>query len=76
MAGQAARIIVAAIVVAFAAYDTRAAESHDQRFLEGLRERRLSELAAEFCQERLASQDLSPSEGAALAIELARCRAG
>jgi hypothetical protein len=53
-----------------------AADSHDIRFLEGLRQRRLFELAAGFCEQRLADQNLSPADRAIFTIELARSDAG
>ena len=46
--------------------------SHDERFLEGLRQRRLFGLAEAYCQRRLRESDLSPVRRAELVIELSR----
>jgi tetratricopeptide (TPR) repeat protein len=51
-------------------------EPTDLRFLEGLRQRRLFELASDFCQQQLADPQLSDADRATLTIEFARCRAG
>lgn len=49
---------------------TFAEGSSDQRFLAGLRERKLFELAVTYCQERLADPQLPNSRRAELTIEL------
>ena len=49
-----------------------AAESTDQLFLEGLRDRRLFSLAESFCQQRLADSTLDDYQRIDLAIELSR----
>jgi len=50
--------------------------SEDERFLTGLRARRLFHLAESYCQERLADDELSDVDRALLAGELIRCYAG
>jgi hypothetical protein len=70
-AGRAAR--VAGLLGLFALCATAAAaESEDQRFLEGLRQRRLFSLAERFCQQRLADNALSDQQRAELVIEQIR----
>jgi hypothetical protein len=49
--------------------------SDEDRFLEGLRQRRLFELAEVYCERRLAEQQLSESERGLLVVELIRCLA-
>ncbi len=66
----------ALMLLAWSASGALAVEDHDLRFLESLRQRRLFELAAEFCQEQLADQELTEADRATLTIELARGRAG
>ena len=57
-------------VIAFAALGR--AESADERFLEGLRQRRLFSLAQTYCQRRLEDSQLSDRDRAQLVIELSR----
>ncbi len=46
----------------------------DQRFVSGLRQRRLYELADEYCRQRLASQDLQPLDQVRLVLQLIQTR--
>jgi tetratricopeptide (TPR) repeat protein len=48
------------------------AETNDQRFLEGLRQRRLFSLAEAYCLQRLSDADLSEERRAELTVELSR----
>src|SRR5688500_2360356 len=50
----------------------RAADSSDEQFLAGLRQRRLFDLAEAFCQERLRDQKLTEWERGTLTLELIR----
>lgn len=50
--------------------------SNDERFLEGLRARRLFGLAESFCHERLADDELAAVDWAVLTGELIRCYVG
>ena len=52
-----------------------AGQSSDQRFLAGLRQRGLFELAETYCTDRLRRDDLSGVQRADLVIELSRCLA-
>jgi hypothetical protein len=62
-----------AIVVLFAlGANLFAQQNQDQRFLAGLRERRLFGLAEKFCQERLRDNELSDAERAELVMEQIR----
>lgn len=47
-------------------------ESVDQRFVSGLRERRLYDLAESFCRQRLAAESIAPREQAELILQLAQ----
>jgi len=51
------------------------AESDDARFADGLRQRRLFQLAEAFCRERLADAKLADAERVDLVIQLVRCYA-
>lgn len=48
-------------------------QSLDERYLAGLRERRLFELAETYCLARLDRDDLEPADRVGLAVELVRC---
>jgi len=50
----------------------QAADSLDERFLQGLRDRRLYEIAENYCLDRISAEDLSAARRATLAVELAR----
>src|SRR5687768_3521543 len=67
-------LAAAALAVALCAPSVAAAQppSVQQRFIAGLRQRRLFELAEKHCQIELADQSLPPVERAELTIELVR----
>ncbi len=72
-----ARLVAFALLTwLWCAPEAHPAETHDLKFLEQLRQRRLFQLAADFCQERLDDQELPEADRATFVIELARCRAG
>lgn len=48
------------------------ADSYDERFLDGLRQRQLFALAEKYCRERLASDEMAEDRRALLTIELSR----
>jgi hypothetical protein len=54
---------------------TLCAADGDERFLEGLRQRRLFELAEKYCTERLSATQLPPVAQGDLAVELIRTNA-
>ncbi len=60
------------VVGALSACAATAADSHDERFLEGLRGRGLFELAESYCIDRLADSQLDPQRRATLVSELSR----
>ena len=51
---------------------TAVGPANDERFLDGLRQRRLNALAEEFCRDRLRRTDLDESRRAEMTIELSR----
>lgn len=64
--------------MAFAAWSiatTARADTADERFLDGLRERQLFRLAEKYCSDRLARTDLAAEARANLVVELSRCLA-
>ncbi len=67
----AAIVLVLAALLA-AGTSSALADSHDERFLAGLRQRRLYELAERYCVDRLAEADLAAARRATLTIELSR----
>jgi hypothetical protein len=64
-------LIFLAILSSLASRETRA-QSRDQQFVSGLRERRLFELAENFCKEKLSATNLDPVSRTDLTVELLR----
>ena len=67
-AGGVILLALLAVLVSTAASDDDS--STDQRFLAGLRERGLYQLAERYCDDRLAQPDLPPARRADLVAEL------
>lgn len=68
-------LVIPSLVLLFVQTPAQSA-SDDQRFLEGLRARRLYALAESFCHERLADDELADTDSALLTGELIRCYVG
>ncbi len=68
------RLLLAHLIVAVVSFAPRfvVAESLDERFVDGLRQRQLYALAEKFCRDALAASDLSDVRRAELTIELSR----
>jgi tetratricopeptide (TPR) repeat protein len=67
-------VLIAAVCLLLIAGSARSGfgDSHDERFLQGLRERRLFEQAEKYCSDRLLESQLSEARRVDLAIELSR----